>query len=173
MPANIEIKAFVDDLASVEKKVRAVTNESPHVSRQEDVFFHCPTGRLKLRISDVTTGKLIWYRRADETGPSRSEYIVSATNEPETLRETLARALGEWMVVHKTRSVYLLGQTRVHLDQVEGLGTFVELEVVLQEGQSDDDGVRIAEELMESLGIDRSRLVECAYADLLACETPT
>ena len=58
----------------------------------------------------------------------------------------------------------------MHLDQVEGLGTFVELEVVLEEDQSEDEGVRIAEELMETLGLDRERLVECAYADLLASQ---
>jgi len=171
MPANIEIKAFVDDLAVVEEKVRAEANEPPEILHQEDVFFSCPVGRLKLRIFESGRGELIWYRRSDEAGPNRSEYTISPTNDPAGLRTTLAHALGETAIVRKSRSVYLIEQTRVHLDQVEGLGTFVELEVVLEEGQSDDDGIRVAEKLMETLGIDRERLVECAYADLLACRT--
>ena len=170
MPANIEIKAFVDDLASVEEAVRERTHEPPEVLHQEDIFFYCMQGRLKLRVFDESHGELIWYIREDESGPTRSEYTISPTADPGSLRTALVQALGEKAVVRKTRSVYLLGQTRVHLDQVEGLGTFVELEVVLKEDQSDEEGARIAEELMETLEIDRSRLVEQAYVDLLACE---
>ena len=170
MPANIEIKAFVDDLAVVERKTRALADSPPEIVHQEDVFFSCAVGRLKLRIFDESRGELIWYRRADETGPNLSEYTISPTNDPAGLRTALAQALGETAVVRKGRCVYLVGQTRVHLDQVEGLGTFVELEVVLEEDQSEDEGVRIAEELMETLGLDRERLVECAYADLLAIQ---
>jgi predicted adenylyl cyclase CyaB len=70
-------------------------------------------------------------------------------------------------VVRKRRTVYRIGQTRVHLDQVEGLGEFVELEVVLRREQSSSDGATIAHELMEKLGISPDQLIDRAYIDLL------
>jgi adenylate cyclase class IV len=63
--------------------------------------------------------------------------------------------------------LYLVGQTRVHLDDVEGLGQFIELEVVLQEGQGDSDGQAIAENMMSSLGVEKSDLLESAYMDMI------
>ncbi len=79
----------------------------------------------------------------------------------------LELACGIRGVVRKTRYLYLVGQTRVHLDDVEGLGQFMELEVVLREGQSDAEGQAIAEELMTRLGVERGDLLEGAYMDLL------
>jgi predicted adenylyl cyclase CyaB len=84
------------------------------------------------------------------------------------LKALLALALGTSSVVRKVRTLYLHGQTRIHLDEVEGLGDFVELEVVLQEGQSEADGQAIARRLMRRLGIQPADLVEGAYMDLLA-----
>jgi predicted adenylyl cyclase CyaB len=83
------------------------------------------------------------------------------------LREVLSAALGERGTVRKERALYLLGQTRVHLDEVQGLGPYVELEVVLEPGQSPEDGTRVARRLMKDLGISEDRLVRTAYIDLL------
>ncbi|MCI0529102.1 MAG: class IV adenylate cyclase, partial [Nitrospira sp.] len=69
--------------------------------------------------------------------------------------------------VRKKRRVFMVGQTRIHLDQVEGLGNFVELEVVLKDGQCGAEGMRICEKLMKSLGIAEDDLIEGAYIDLL------
>ena len=70
-------------------------------------------------------------------------------------------------VVRKRRELILIGQTRVHLDDVEGLGHFMELEVVMREGQSNEDGQQIAQGLMSELGIEESDLIACAYIDLM------
>ena len=70
-------------------------------------------------------------------------------------------------VVKKHRTLYMIGQTRVHLDRVEDLGHFMELEVVLREEQAEKEGVKIAEEIMSQLGIRQESLIECAYFDLL------
>ena len=70
-------------------------------------------------------------------------------------------------VVRKTRYLYLAGQTRIHLDDVEGLGQFMELEVVLRPDQTDAEGQAIAEDLMARLGIRKEDLLEGAYMDLL------
>jgi predicted adenylyl cyclase CyaB len=83
------------------------------------------------------------------------------------LRRVLELAYGIRGVVRKTRYLYLVGQTRIHLDDVEGLGQFMELEVVLEEGQSDADGESIAEDLMSALGVESGDLIDGAYMDLL------
>jgi predicted adenylyl cyclase CyaB len=110
---------------------------------------------------------LIYYDRPDQQGPKRSNYHVFETNDPDSLKTTLSMALGIRGVVRKERLLYLVGQTRVHLDCVSGLGNFVELEVVLRPDQSDDEGQRIAGDLMVKLDICEEDLIEGAYIDLL------
>jgi adenylate cyclase len=110
-------------------------------------------------------GELIFYRRADTPGPKESFYLRSPTSAPATLRESLALAYGIAGRVRKTRTLCLVGRTRIHIDRVEGLGDFMELEVVLADGESVDAGMREAENLMAMLGIDASALVTGAYVD--------
>lgn len=167
MPSNIEIKARVEDLEKIEASVERFADGKSQVIRQEDVFFRCERGRLKLRIFDDCHGELIWYDRPDSQEAKRSDYRISRTEEPGTLRETLTRAYGELVVVRKVRTLYMIGQTRVHLDRVEQLGDFVELEVVLQADQTDEAGQHIASQIMQDLGIESGMLVGGAYADLL------
>ena len=132
---------------------------------QEDIFFNTPQGRLKLRILSEARGQLIYYTRPDQEGPKRSDYHIFQTGDPANLKQVLELAYGIRGVVRKTRYLYLVGQTRVHLDDVEGLGQFMELEVVMQEGQSDAQGQTIAEGLMASLGIERSDLLGLAIVE--------
>ena len=93
--------------------------------------------------------------------------MIWAVEEPELLEPILTAALGVLGRVHKKRTLYCIGQTRIHLDQVEGLGHFIELEVVLSEGQSPREGREKATNLMEQLEISQSDLVAGAYLDLL------
>jgi predicted adenylyl cyclase CyaB len=79
----------------------------------------------------------------------------------------LELAYGIRGVVRKTRYLYLVGKTRVHLDDVANLGQFMELEVVLEEGQSDSEGQKVAEDLMSALGVESADLIDGAYMDLL------
>lgn len=111
-------------------------------------------------------GQLIYYSRPNDSGPKVSDYWISDTNSPAAMRETLARALGVIGRVRKRRRLYLVDRTRIHLDNVEGLGSFVELEVVLAEDESPLQGTEIAQQIMKSLGIGESQLVQGAYVDL-------
>lgn len=83
------------------------------------------------------------------------------------MRETLSLAYGEVGRVRKHRTLYLVDRTRVHLDRVEGLGHFLELEVVLSSSESSQPGVEVAHRLLDQLGIESSQLIEGAYVDLL------
>jgi predicted adenylyl cyclase CyaB len=167
MPSNIEIKARLRDRETVETRVRGRADHGPELIVQEDVFFGCSEGRLKLRTFVDGSGELIFYRRPDAEGPAESRFTKVSTTDPVGLRDLLAMALGTAGVVRKQRTLYLIGQTRVHLDAVEGLGDWLELEVVLAPRQSSSEGAVIAEELMADLGIDPGELEARAYVDLL------
>ncbi len=167
MATNIEIKAQVRDAEGFRARVEEISDASVVVIRQEDVFFRSPRGRLKLRILSPSSGQLIHYEREDAAGPRRSDYLIFETSKPDYLLEVLGRALGIRGSVRKTRSLYTTGATRIHLDEVEGLGTFAEIEVVLGPHQSADEGTSIADRLMKTIGIQESDLVTAAYIDLL------
>ncbi|MCL5278639.1 MAG: class IV adenylate cyclase [Planctomycetes bacterium] len=168
MKRNVEIKAKVADLAAVGRIVERLADSGPMELEQEDTFFVCPRGRLKLRrFGGCTEAELIYYERPESSGPRESQYLVHPTADAEGLREVLAAAFDIRGVVRKRRAVYLIGQTRVHLDRVEGLGEFVELEVVLRPEQSSSEGAAIARELMEKLDISSNQLIDGAYIDLL------
>ena len=168
MPRNIEIKARVDSLETLARRTAALATEGPFEIAQDDTFFRCETGRLKLRAFSATDGELIFYRRANQQGPKESFYILTPTPSPDTLRESLTLAYGQVGRVVKHRTLYRVGRTRVHLDRVQGLGTFMELEVVLEQGEPSEAGVVEVRKLMDTLGVDSSRLLEAAYVDLLA-----
>jgi predicted adenylyl cyclase CyaB len=167
LPSNIEIKARARNFAQIRSRAEKLSDTPVEVISQEDIFFHTPQGRLKLRILAANSGQLIYYTRPDQEGPKRSDYHISYTSDPENLKRVLDLAYRVRGIVRKTRYLYLVGQTRVHLDDVESLGQFIELEVVMQEEQSDAEGQEIAEALMASLGVERSDLLEGAYMDML------
>ena len=167
MARNVEIKARVADLAAIEQRARAIASEGPVDLVQDDTFYRCEQGRLKLRRFPDGRGELIHYHRADDQGPKLSDYVIAPSAEPDKLHEALARSNGVLGRVLKRRRLYLVGNTRVHLDQVEGLGAFVELEVVLGDGETAEQGEAIAQRILRELGIDRSQLVAGAYFDLL------
>jgi len=167
MPANIEIKARIRDFADIKSRAEKLSDTTLEVIPQEDTFFNVPQGRLKLRVLSSDRAELIYYTRPNREGPKRSEYHIARTSDPENLKRVLELAYGIRGVVKKIRHLYLIGQTRVHLDDVEGLGHFMELEVVMEEGQGDAEGQEIAEVLMASLGVEKSDLLEGAYMDLL------
>jgi predicted adenylyl cyclase CyaB len=167
MARNIEIKARIESVEAVLPRVKVVAESGPTEIVQDDTFFNCPNGRLKLRAFSETAGELIFYRRPDSAGPKESFYVISPTASPNTLREVLSLAYGQSGRVRKHRTLFLKGRTRIHLDRVEGLGDFIELEVVLSEGEPAEDGVNIAHDMLAKLGISTEQLIEGAYVDLL------
>ena len=170
MAANVEIKAKITDLEALKQQVARISDSPAELIIQEDVFFHGSRGRLKLRIFSDSRGELIYYERADQAGPKRSLYFISGTAEPRKLAVVLKAAMGIRGVVRKKRWLYWVNSTRIHLDDVDGLGSFVELEVMLSTGQRTEEGEAIAGGLMATLGIDDSELIEGAYIDLLERE---
>ena len=168
MPRNIEIKAYVPDVEAVARIASAIADQGPFELEQDDTFFPCESGRLKLRAFSSEAGELIFYRRPDQQGPKDSFYLVSTNFRA---RNSAANSIAcLWPGRPRSEAPYsvYVGRTRVHLDSVQDLGHFLELEVVLNDGEPAERGIREAHELMARLGVEPSQLVEGAYVDLLA-----
>lgn len=166
MPRNVEIKARIESVESLAPLAAAIATEGPSEIVQDDTFFDCDNGRLKLRTFSERSGELIFYRRQDQQGPKESFYLRFPTADPQSLSELLTIAYGRSGRVKKHRTLYLAGRTRIHLDRVDGLGDYLELEVVLADGESSADGHREAQDLMAKLGIRPDQLIDGSYADL-------
>ncbi len=171
MANNIEIKARVPDREVLERHAQSVANEGPTEIVQDDTFFACPNGRIKLREFADGQAQLIFYQRPDQSGPKHSSYQIVEVTQPASMREAMRMAYGVSGRVVKHRTLYLAGRSRIHLDRVEGLGDFMELEVVLADGESTQAGEREARELMHKMGIRQEQLLESAYVDLLLAKT--
>jgi len=179
---NVEIKARSSDRDRQIEKAARISDAPPQVIDQEDTFFPSENGRLKMRrFGDGTfgsgacgdrPGEVIYYERANATGPKESRYLVCAVPEASRLSEVLRAALGTRGVVRKKRTLFLVGKTRIHFDEVEGLGNFIELEVVLDPGQTESEGMAVARGLMKALGIREHDLVDRSYVDLLGGWVP-
>ena len=114
MARNVEIKARVRDWGGLVERVERLAAGAPEVQAQEDTFYRRASGRLKLRVLAPDRGTLICYQRDDAAGPKTSRYLVAPTQDPSSLAEVLAMALGVRGVVRKERLLYWVGQTRVH-----------------------------------------------------------
>jgi adenylate cyclase class IV len=168
MPRNIEIKARIDSVEALLPRAQAVAGGVPELIVQDDSFFTVPHGRLKLREFADGSAELIHYQRADRAEAKASDYVRVPVPDAAALRAALVRACGLQGRVRKQRWLLVTGATRIHLDHVEGLGHFMELEVVLHDGQSDAEGAAIAEALMQALGLAGAERLAGAYLDLRA-----
>lgn len=167
MARNIEIKARVDDMDRTRRLVAQAADRGPEELTQTDTFFHVFAGRLKLRELSGSQAELIYYKRPNAPGPTESQYERAPVSDSRAFGNLLARTLGDKGQVHKERTVFWVGRTRVHLDQVRDLGTFLELEVVLDPDEPAESGVREARNLMDRFDIHEESLLSDAYVDLL------
>lgn len=167
MPSNIEIKAYARNFKQQRITAADISTGPGQVIKQEDIFFKVEEGRLKLRIFGKDAGELIFYRRENSRSARKSEYYISKTYDPGTLKDVLSKSNGILGTVRKTRVLYTHGQTRIHLDSVEHLGDFIELEYVMGPDDSEETGKETVRSLMNQLGISDKDLIDVAYFDLL------
>jgi len=165
--ANIEVKCPLADREAVEDRLRALGAGWHWTDRQTDTFFAVPTGWLKLREPAGGFAELISYRRSTEdSGPRRSEYDVVPVDDPGLVKRLLSRVLPVDGVVEKTRTLWFHGHTRIHLDRVENLGEFLELETVVDD-ISPEEARAEADRLIEALELPREEFLAVPYRDLL------
>jgi adenylate cyclase class IV len=167
MARNVEIKVRVESLDAVHQRAAALSGAALELIEQDDVFYAVASGRLKLRRFADGSAELIHYERPDGSGARLSDYERVAVGEAaEALHRVLVRGLGVRARVRKQRWLARVGRSRLHLDRVEGLGDFVEIEVVLEDTECEADGRQVAEQLLAALGLAEAPRLATAYADL-------
>jgi adenylate cyclase class 2 len=166
MRRNVEVKARCGDLSVVRARALALGATDAGLLRQRDTFFGAPHARLKLREFGDGRAELISYVRPDVAAARRSDYVVAPVDHPVEVRAALEHALGAVCTVTKVRHLLLLRSTRIHLDEVEGLGSFVELETVIDR-QSNDEAHAELRGIADALGLDPATFLAVPYAELL------
>jgi adenylate cyclase class 2 len=166
--ANLEIKARCADLRAAAARAERFGAQLLGVDEQTDIYFHTRSGRLKLRLSSLSGAQLVPYVRPDERGPKESVYELIPVAHGDKVERLLGELLGERSRVVKRRTIYLWRNVRIHLDDVERLGTFLELEAVFDREVASADAQRAnVEALLTHLEIRDGDLLEVSYADLL------
>lgn len=167
MPLNVEIKAKTNRPAEIRNILREQNALEKGTDHQTDTYFYCPNGRMKLRQGNIENN-LIFYRRGDQAGPKTAEvFLYSATPGPE-LKALLSEAMGVWKEVVKVREIYFIGNVKFHIDQVEGLGSFVEIEAIDTEGLFSEEILRTqCQHYIQLLGIVEEDLLTRSYSDML------
>ncbi len=180
---NIELKARCRDLTAAARAAADLGATPYEIIRQRDTYFPCVVGRLKLRevwasgtegpdAAEATPDRydLIWYRRADAAGPRPSDYRLARHQGDTRLREVLVAALGVRVEVVKRREVLLVDDVRIHLDRVNGLGTFIELEAIVSAATDEEAARDKLHRLSPALGVATEDVVPVSYADLVLAE---
>jgi homotetrameric cytidine deaminase len=165
---NVELKAFDRDPDATASRCVNLGAADAGLLSQRDTYFAARRGRLKLRVEEgALGGELIAYRREDDAEPIESGYVVAAVAAPEELAEALDASLGTVVVVSKRRRLFLWEGVRIHLDEVDGLGSFVEFEAVLPDAGDLATAHAKVDRLRTELGITDDALVAVGYSDLL------
>ncbi len=162
---NVELKAFDPDPARSLAVCRELGAEDRGVLRQRDTYFRARAGRLKLREEEPGGAVLIQYDRPDAAEARESRYRLTRVEDPVDLRESLHDALGTLVVVDKERHLLLWDGVRIHLDEVAGLGSFVELEGVAPPGSDLGPEREKVARLQAALGIEE--VLTDSYSDRL------
>ncbi len=168
MSSNLEIKARCSDLGAARDRAKAIATEWIGVDHQVDTYFKTRAGRLKLRESSLSGGQLVSYLRPDQQGPKRSDYQLLPVSDPDGLKALLSELLGVHQIVRKQREIALYQNVRIHLDRVEGLGSFIEFEAVFDGDPAEEhEQQRKVDFLCEALGIRDEDLIAISYEGLL------
>ena len=162
---SLEFKTRLDDPKAALARARALGAELWGDLRQTDTYFKVPTGRLKLRETAGLQAELIAYARDEDAADRTSDYQVARTPDAAPLLDVLTRSLGVMAVVRKRRTLVTLDTTRIHLDNVEQLGSFLEIEVVV--GEDEAAAKARFDSLLAGLGYTPADGIRASYLDLL------
>ncbi|HVN86319.1 MAG TPA: class IV adenylate cyclase [Candidatus Binatia bacterium] len=170
MSRNIELKARWSDLPVAARIAENMGATLHAVERQHDSYFHVTNGRLKLRRRWIDRrelpSELIWYQRPDRSAARASDYSLVPVDAGEQLLAQLTGAVGVRTEVIKERTVYLHDNVRIHLDDVEGLGSFIEFEAIVDDTCDDSAAHAKLDRLRTAFAIRPADVIGGSYADL-------
>jgi predicted adenylyl cyclase CyaB len=165
MPENLELKARILSAPDAVRAVRRLHAQSKGILQQCDIYYNVPRGRLKLRIINHHSAELIFYNRANKKGSRYSDYFILPVSNTKLTNELCTAAFGQKITVKKKRRLYLFKNSRIHIDEVRGLGRFMEFEVLVNHGKR--QAQKLLELLSEEFSIQYSATVAGSYSDLL------
>jgi adenylate cyclase, class 2 len=171
MPENLEWKARLPDWDAALRAAQRVATASPEQQQQIDTYYRVTQGRLKLRQIQTATGEsaeLIFYERSDEPDTKSSHYTRQTLTDATSWLNLLEAALGAWAVVSKQRTIYWHENVRIHLDQVTGLGNFLEFEAVLTHDSERAASEKRVQQLIEAFGLTEPQGIAGSYSDFIA-----
>ena len=165
---NIEIKARCADPAFIRAYLQQQQARFVGVDEQTDTYFHVPNGRLKLRQGPIENA-LIFYNREIKAGPKLSEVqLFQVPAQSDALKALLTKANGVKVVVKKRRAIYFIGNVKFHIDEVEGLGSFVEIEAIDTDGSLGLEKINAqCQYYVQAFQIAETDLLTHSYSDLL------
>jgi adenylate cyclase class 2 len=171
MALNIEIKARCKNPASIKKILQSRNADFKGVDHQVDTYFKVPNGRMKFREGNIENS-LIHYDRPNRAEPKKSNYILYYPHPDSSLKQLLARANGVLGIVDKLRSIYFLDNVKFHVDEVKGLGGFMEIEAIDSDGSIGEEKLlELCQFYLNVLGIPAEDLIDNSYSDLLLHKT--
>lgn len=163
---NLELKATLSNKEAL-KKVKELNIKESYDFEQVDMYFNVSSERLKLRIINGKEYELISYSRPDILSAKDSNYEIYVSQEPEKLQMMLISTLGLKVTVEKRRKVFIYNDCRIHVDNVVDLGEFIEFEVVMIDGRTEEEAQQLMQFLMNHFQITDEKLIHCSYSDLL------
>lgn len=171
MPQIAEIKARSNRLDEIREYLKGQNAHHKGTDHQIDTYFRVSTGRLKLRQGNVETN-LIYYNRPNTTAPKKSEVLLYKPGESANLKAILTKVHDTLCVVDKVREIYFIENVKFHLDTVQGLGTFVEIEAIDDTNEMDYDIIlKQCNDYMGKLKINDTDLISVSYSDLIMEQT--
>lgn len=167
MIRNVEIKAHCLDTDSIRAILNELGSDCKGVDHQIDTYFQVNEGRLKLRQGNIENA-LIFYRRPDQAGPKQSDVILYPTTDAESLLSLMEASFDLLVRVDKMREIHYIENVKFHLDEVRGLGTFVEIEAIDLDGSLDPDQLLDqCQHYLQLFNIKDSDLLKDSYSDQL------
>jgi adenylate cyclase, class 2 len=167
MGLNIEIKARCKNHKALEEVMQKMNFPFEGAEHQTDTFFNVPNGRLKLREYNNKSAVLIPYIRPDVSTPRNSDYVLLDVKDPNQTIDILENMFGLRLIVEKSRKIYMYDNIRVHLDHIEDLGDFIELEGVITNPSQREETLQKIDLLMSLFDISDEDIVLNAYVDML------
>jgi predicted adenylyl cyclase CyaB len=164
---NVEIKAKIEEHDLIRSILKQHGANSPGTDRQIDTYYKVKNGRLKLREGNIENA-LIYYQRPNASGPRKSDVLLYKTNPRSDLKQILSALFETLVVVKKEREIWFIENVKFHLDRVDGLGQFVEIEAIRSEAYSTEE--KLTEQcnfFSRLLKIGDKDLISRSYSDML------
>jgi len=165
MPRNLELKARISSVPDAVNVARRIGAKAKSILHQHDIYYKIPCGRLKLRIINNRSAELIFYNRPNKKGSRSSNYFILPVSNLKLTNEFYTAVFGQKIVVEKNRRLFLYKNSRIHIDEVRGLGSFIEFEVLVKYG--DMQARKLFKLLCKEFEIKRTDTIASSYSDML------